>query len=121
MGLIGRVSRRPTRNPVMRRLADHVPSIALFLALVAAWQITVSVFALREYILPAPLTVLKALSGDEIPWATHLGITTLEIVGAFGLAGVVGVVLGVAIAWSPALARALVPFLVFVNTLPKVA
>ena len=29
--------------------------------------------------------------------------------------------LGVAIAWSPLLANALVPFLVFVNTLPKVA
>src|SRR6185503_11542676 len=28
---------------------------------------------------------------------------------------------GTAIAWSPAAARALVPFLVFVNTLPKVA
>ena len=32
-----------------------------------------------------------------------------------------GVLLGVAIAWSPVAARALVPFLVFVNTLPKVA
>ncbi|PYM97395.1 MAG: ABC transporter permease, partial [Candidatus Rokuibacteriota bacterium] len=45
----------------------------------------------------------------------------LEIVGAFVLAGVVGVALGIAIAWSPVLAKALVPFLVFVNTLPKVA
>jgi NitT/TauT family transport system permease protein len=37
------------------------------------------------------------------------------------LAGAAGVALGVAIAWSPTVARALVPFLVFVNTLPKVA
>jgi hypothetical protein len=37
------------------------------------------------------------------------------------LAGASGVLLGVAIAWSPVLASALVPFLVFVNTLPKVA
>jgi NitT/TauT family transport system permease protein len=65
--------------------------------------------------------VLRALGGSEIPWAGHLWITTLEIVGAFVLAGVVGVVLGIAIAWSPVLAKALVPFLVFVNTLPKVA
>jgi NitT/TauT family transport system permease protein len=104
-----------------RWLAAYLPSIALFLALLAAWQLAVSTLALREYLLPAPLTVLRALTGDEIPWAAHLWITTLEIVGAFVLAGVVGVVLGVAIAWSPALARALVPFLVFVNTLPKVA
>jgi NitT/TauT family transport system permease protein len=37
------------------------------------------------------------------------------------LAGVAGVVLGAAIAWSAAMSRALTPFLVFVNTLPKVA
>jgi NitT/TauT family transport system permease protein len=109
------------RRVLPRRLADNLPAIGLFLALVAAWQMAVSVFALREYILPAPLTVLKALSGTDIPWAAHLWITTLEIVGAFVVAGAVGVVLGVAVAWSPVLARALVPFLVFVNTLPKVA
>ena len=109
------------RSLLRRRLVDNLPAIGLFLALVAAWQIAVSVFALREYILPAPVTVLKALSATDIPWAAHLWITTLEIVGAFVLAGAVGVVLGVAVAWSPVLARALVPFLVFVNTLPKVA
>ena len=109
------------RSLLRRRLADNLPAIGLFLALVAAWQIAVSVFKLREYILPAPLTVLKALAGTDIPWGAHLWITTLEIVGAFVLAGAVGVLLGVAIAWSPVLARTLVPFLVFVNTLPKVA
>jgi len=109
------------RSLLWRWLAKNLPAIGLFLALVAAWQIAVSVFALREYILPAPLTVLKALSGTDIPWAAHVWITSLEIVGAFVLAGAVGVVLGIAVAWSPMLAGALVPFLVFVNTLPKVA
>jgi NitT/TauT family transport system permease protein len=65
--------------------------------------------------------VLRALSGVEIPWAGHVWTTTVEVVGAFLLAGAAGVALGVAIAWSPVLSRALVPFLVFVNTLPKVA
>ena len=101
--------------------AGHLPSIALFVLLLIAWQAAVSGFAVREYILPAPLTVLRALSGTEIPWGAHVWITTLEIVGAFVLAGAVGIVLGIAIAWSPILASALMPFLVFVNTLPKVA
>jgi NitT/TauT family transport system permease protein len=51
----------------------------------------------------------------------HGWITAVEIVGAFVIAGVAGVVLGMAIAWSPGMSRALTPFLVFVNTLPKVA
>jgi NitT/TauT family transport system permease protein len=86
-----------------------------------AWQLAVTVLGLREYLLPAPLTVVRALLGDEIPWARHVAITSLEIVGAFLVAGVAGVLLGVAVAWSSVLARALLPFLVFVNTLPKVA
>jgi NitT/TauT family transport system permease protein len=104
-----------------RWLTRNAPAIVLFVVLLGAWQLAVSVFEMREYILPSPLVVLRALGGNEIPWAGHLWITTLEIVGAFALAGVVGVALGIAIAWSPVLAKALVPFLVFVNTLPKVA
>jgi NitT/TauT family transport system permease protein len=64
---------------------------------------------------------VKAALDFSIPWYSHILITTLEIIGGFALAGAVGVLLGVAVAWSAVIARALVPFLVFVNTLPKVA
>ncbi|HJV55301.1 MAG TPA: ABC transporter permease subunit, partial [Methylomirabilota bacterium] len=104
-----------------RALHRYLPAAALFVALIVAWQLAVTVLRLREYLLPAPMSVVRAMMGDEIPWLRHLGITSVEIVGAFALAGVVGVALGVAVAWSPVLSRALVPFLVFVNTLPKVA
>jgi NitT/TauT family transport system permease protein len=104
-----------------RWLGRNLPAIVLFAALLVAWQLAVSVFQLREYLLPSPVAVLQALAGTEIPWVRHLWITTLEILGAFLLAAVVGVVLGIAIAWSSVLGKALVPFLVFVNTLPKVA
>jgi NitT/TauT family transport system permease protein len=104
-----------------RALQQYLPAAALFAALIAAWQLAVSALSLREYLLPAPLTVARAMFGGDIPWLRHVAITSLEIVGAFLLAGAAGVALGVAVAWSPALARALMPFLVFVNTLPKVA
>ena len=102
-------------------LSRHLPSVILFAGLLAAWQLAVSVFRVREYILPGPLAVLRATFDFRIPWWSHIWVTGLEIVGAFLLAAVVGVLLGTAIAWSPAIASALVPFLVFVNTLPKVA
>jgi NitT/TauT family transport system permease protein len=102
-------------------LARNLPAAALFGATLVGWQLAVTVFQVREYLLPSPLVVLRALGGAEVPWLGHLWITTVEIVGAFALAAVVGVALGVTIAWSNLLAKALVPFLVFVNTLPKVA
>lgn len=102
-------------------LRRNLASIVLFLALLLLWQVAVSVLGMRAYILPSPAAVLRALLSFEIPWFRHLWVTTAEILGGFVVAGAVGVALGIGIAWSPLLARALVPFLVFVNTLPKVA
>ena len=93
----------------------------MFVCLVAIWQLAVTGLQVREYLLPSPLGVLKAMGPGEIPWAKHISITAMEIVGAFLIAALAGVVLGAAIAWSEAASSALTPFLVFVNTLPKVA
>lgn len=100
---------------------QYAPTIVLFLVLLAAWQAASSFSGIREYLLPSPISVWNALWAGEISWSQHLWVTTWEIIGAFLMAAGVGVALGVAIAWSPLLANALVPFLVFVNTLPKVA
>jgi NitT/TauT family transport system permease protein len=61
------------------------------------------------------------MTGSDVPWLNHVSITAVEIFGAFALAAATGILLGTIIAWSEFLERALMPFLVFVNTLPKVA
>ena len=105
----------------LRWLAGQLPALAIFAVFILLWQLAVSFLDVREYLLPSPGSVLRAMFGDEIPWGRHIWVTGVEIVGAFVVAGVAGVLLGMAIAWSETLARALTPFLVFVNTLPKVA
>ena len=105
----------------VRALQRHAPSLLLFASLLVIWQLAPPLLKIREYLLPGPAKVVRAALNFSIPWHTHLAVTTLEILGGFALAGAAGVALGVAIAWSPTIARALVPFLVFVNTLPKVA
>lgn len=106
------------KAPKLRR---YLPSLTLFAVVMAAWQLAGPLFRIREYLLPTPVSVARAALSWTIPWHTHVWTTTLEILGGFALAGAGGVGLGITIAWSPALSRALVPFLVFVNTLPKVA
>jgi NitT/TauT family transport system permease protein len=109
-------------NRLLKWTVHYLPAMAVFAGFIALWQLSVSFLDIREYLLPAPGTVLSAMGpGSDIPWRSHLWVTTLEVVGAFVIAGVAGVLLGMAIAWSATLARALMPFLVFVNTLPKVA
>jgi NitT/TauT family transport system permease protein len=100
---------------------QYWPSVVLFAALFVIWQLAVSYSGIRAYLLPSPWSVVQAFWEPDVPWAQHIWTTTWEIVGAFFMAAAVGVLLGVAIAWSPLIANALVPFLVFLNTLPKVA
>ena len=105
-----------------RALARYLPAAALFVALIVAWQLAVTVLRIREYLLPAPLTVCARADGRRDPVAAaprHHDARDRRRLRA-GRRGA-GSRSGVAIAWSPLLARALVPFLVFVNTLPKVA
>lgn len=99
----------------------YLPSVLIFVALFVAWQLVVSFAGVREYILPSPKSVWLAMTSSELRWGHHAFITSVEVVGGFAIAAVVGVLLGTAIAWSDTAARALMPFLVFVNTLPKVA
>jgi len=108
----------PTLKKALRR---YLPTVLIFAAVFALWQSIVSLAGVREYILPSPASVWNALVHGEVPWGKHMLITTVEILGGFVLAAVVGVLLGTAIAWSDMASRALMPFLVFVNTLPKVA
>jgi len=74
-------------------IRQYWPTAALFVALIAAWQLAVSVSGIREYLLPAPLSVWNAMWDGEITWAQHLWATTWEIIGAFFIAAVVGVAL----------------------------
>src|SRR5262245_8517426 len=98
-----------------------LPATLVFVAFLALWQIAVTTLSVREYLLPSPVSVLHAMGPGEIPWMKHIWITAVEIVGAFLIAALSGVLLGAAIAWAQPVSRALTPFLVFVNTLPKVA
>ena len=51
------------RSTALRR---YLPSLLLFASLLAAWQLAVSVFRIREYLLPGPWAVLRAAVGTAV-------------------------------------------------------
>lgn len=108
-------------STISRKLVEWLPAAVLFAALIALWQFAVSFLGIREYLLPSPLAVWDSLISSQIDWAGHIWVTGVAIFGAFLIAAVGGILLGTVIAWSAFTNRALMPFLVFVNTLPKVA
>lgn len=118
----GTVTPKPTRERAKALWSMSWPPALIAILLVIAWQAYVWVSGIEPFLLPGPFSVLeKAFDFSSINWVEHIGITTAEIVIGFVVAAVAGVGLGTAIAWSTWAQRALVPLLVLLNTLPKVA
>jgi len=85
------------------------------------WHLGVVLLGVKEYILPTPVAAIKTLFEAKFRWAFNFLATFYEVIGGFILSAVVGVFLGISIIWSDWLKRTILPFLVFVNTLPKIA
>lgn len=94
---------------------------AIHAALVLIWQLAVDAFAIRPFILPSPLAMLRTLALANYRWADNTAVTAIEIFGGFGLAVVVGVALALLFSWSRLLTLLLFPLFVTLNMIPKVA
>lgn len=102
-------------------LTRMVVVIAVHLAFLLAWHFGVVLTEVPEYILPTPMAALRTLAEPNFNWLHHLHATTLEIFGGYAIAVVVGVGLAVAFSWFRALDQALMPLIVSLNMVPKVA
>ena len=92
-----------------------------FLLLFLLWEAGVHLFGVREYILPPPSQVVRALVKNWRPVLDSAGITSLEIVAGYALAIVVSIPLAVGIAFSRAMEETVYPVVVFLQIVPKIA
>lgn len=90
-------------------------------ALVLLWEVVVRVFAISEFILPSPWSIMKRMVTDWALLATHARATVLEVVGGFGLAVATGVPFALATFYSRVMEKAVFPLLIGLQTIPKVA
>ena len=104
-----------------------VAMIGLFVAFIALWQFLTTLNVISPIILPTPLevaddlTVVGAnlLTGDYMLGA--LWITTKEVIYGFALALAIGFSLGVLVGETAFGERAVLPYLVAIDTMPKIA
>ena len=105
----------------MNGVADRLPPIVIGIAILAAWEISVRVFAVPPYILPGPILILATLWADA-PLLLRSLWTTLEITfAALALAALGGVGLAFLMALSRWLERSLMPYAVIAQVTPVVA
>lgn len=102
------------RSALMRWL----PSAAIALGILAAWEIAVRALDVQKWLLPAPSDIALSLYADAPLLWRHTLATMLEIAVGFSLALACGVALAVAIGMSRTLERAVYPFVIASQTIP---
>jgi NitT/TauT family transport system permease protein len=91
------------------------------LLLLAAWWVVKVVTGWNEFILPSPVDVVTTIVEKWDIMIDNTWITIWETVGGFLLAVVIGVPIGVALAYSWVFDRMFSPILFGVNAVPKIA
>lgn len=117
------VRRRPAGAAPRRQIPGFVLSWGLFLILVGIWQFAVRAFDVSIVLVPAPSDVVRSLwdglaSGFLLE---HMWVTLKEILIGFGLAIALALVSAGLITQFRIVDKALLPILVLIQTIPKVA
>ena len=104
----------------MRRAADAWAGAAAGLALMALWEASARFGLVSPQFLPGPSAVAAALARmiaeQALLW--HAGVSTLRVWGAFALAAVMAVPLGIAMGSFRLIGAALEPVVDFIRYLP---
>jgi len=107
---------------ILRRLG-WLTAPLIFIAFLVGWKLYVELFGVSRFILPPPEQVGRAFIELVLGKTTgmHAGITLYETVMGFLFALLFGVSLGAILGKVPWLERALMPFVVALQVVPKVA
>jgi NitT/TauT family transport system permease protein len=109
-------------DPALREKSLNVAlPLAAMIAVVIVWAAAVQVFAVPDYLLPAPLDVVRRIARDWPLLARHAVFTLQAVLVGFGAGVLVGVPLAFAVVMSRSVERVMMPFLVMSQTIPKVA
>jgi NitT/TauT family transport system permease protein len=106
------------------RARPHVLLIPLvFVVVVALWEAVIRVWSVQTYIAPAPSAIVDSLRGGlrSRLYLEHFWVTLEEALLGFLIATVAGIALGAFIAQFRLLEQTFYPYLVALQTLPKIA
>jgi NitT/TauT family transport system permease protein len=106
---------------VSGRIGYYLPTIVVFVLVIAVWEATVRLLDIREFLLPPPSAIATSLIEEWDALATAGRNTLIEAMGGFGIGLVGGLVVALATARFALARGALMPFAIAANAVPIVA
>jgi len=109
-------------NLKMRSVKVHVIQLAILIGFFAIWELLAKTQVIDDFITSSPSRIakmLKELLKSDI--FMHIGTTMYECLIGFAIATIGGSLVAVILWWSETTRRVLEPYLVILNSLPKIA
>ncbi len=104
-------------------VAVNVARVAILAGVLGAWELMYRLGVIDGFIFSAPSRIFATLGGlfasGEI--YLHIGITLYETLAGFAIATVAGSAVALALWWNEKLRKILDPYIVVLNSLPKIA
>ena len=115
------------RKQYLSKIKKHkilvlVIQILVLVGFLALWEILADLNIIDSFITSSPSRILNTfmnLGSNDL--LTHIGVTVYETVVGFLIGTILGIVIAIILWWSNFLAKVSEPFLVVLNSLPKVA
>jgi NitT/TauT family transport system permease protein len=107
------------RSPV----GDYLVIAAVTAVLLVIWEAAVRFWQVPQFVLPPPSDVLRRIAADFTDGVLigHFITTLVEVLAGFALAVALGMGLGCAIGLVPVVERIVYPYVLALQTVPKVA
>lgn len=104
------------------KILTHTWRIGILTAFFALWEILTRVGVLDSFIVSSPSRILKTIENiAQNKLLMHIGVTLYETLTGFLLGAAIGLIISVALWASPFASRVFEPYLVVLNSLPKIA
>jgi NitT/TauT family transport system permease protein len=121
VGAVAAVAEPSMGVRAVRQARDWIPPMVLLIGFLVAWELTVRVLGLKQFILPRPLAIAAA-------WQTYLPelyaaarYTFLEIVAGLLIGATAGILVGTLTARFRLMQDSLMPFAVAASSVPILA
>ena len=102
-------------------IVNSGPVLGIFLAIFLLWELCCRLFKVPDFILPSPSVIIDKIATSWWLLLVNGLVTAQEIVLGFGMSVVIGIPLAVLVVYSRIFERVAFPFMVSLQTIPKVA
>jgi NitT/TauT family transport system permease protein len=110
------------RKQKINKITILTVQIAIVVGFIALWEILANLGVIDSFITSQPSRIVKTfLNLAQNDLLKHIGITCFETLIGFISGAILGVIIAIILWWSRFLSKVADPFLVILNSLPKVA